>query len=97
MTDQELSRIISGLVDSTISANKETFTEALCDGLTNDASSTGEVMARMSLNTVKLSSVLSVQIILRTLEEAGFIELKSDDGPELRVIAGGKHLTNAPQ
>jgi hypothetical protein len=90
MTDTVLCQIIQKQIDKAFSQNRDVISSALADELGNETTPVGEVIGKVATNTVRLSILMSVQMTLRILENAGVIDLDGDYGPMLEVIPGGK-------
>lgn len=90
MTDTVLCQIIQKHIKNTFSQNEDAIITALTSGLSNNTASTPEVIARVAINAMRLSTLMSVQMTLRNLEASDIIVPDDDCAPLLEVIKGGK-------
>lgn len=94
MTDTILGQIIQKQIEEVFAQNQDAIADSLADGIGNDTMPVMEVAVRLTKNSIRLSVLMSVQMTLRILENAGVIDLNGDYGPLLEVITGGKEQDN---
>lgn len=77
MTDSA-SKLINAYVQKILDDNPEIFENYLLNGV-DDCSEIERALTKMIMNSVRVSTSISVQIIMNILEEEGIISINSDE------------------
>ncbi|MEA4955894.1 MAG: hypothetical protein VB096_10365 [Pseudoflavonifractor sp.] len=94
MTNPALSVAIQNMVNDVIENSKGAISEAMVSGLAEHQllvdRDVSTVIGIVSMNTLKISTALAVQMTLQYLENMGLIKLSDDPSICWDVIKGGK-------
>ena len=82
MTDEMLSKLVSEQLDSVLERNHDVISREL-SSCVDDGDYVDPVAARMVAKAIRLSSHISVQLIIKILEEVGVMHLPPDGTPIL--------------
>ena len=80
--NEQLSLVISKIVSQAINEHMPQITERLFDGITDDTPQQ-EVTAKLVGRSISISSEISVQVVLYTLQKCGLLQL---DDREIQKI-----------